>query len=204
MVILGRRARAKIASRTRILDAAMRLFSHRGIDEVTIDEIAAAADVGKGTIYNYFRTKEDIVVAFMAAFEREVQAKVGELDAADRPLRDTLVEFLRMQFRMKEPHHRFVRVFLGQMFLRTEQFLPYMAEIHQLMTPATTALFGALQKRGAIRRDVSVADLVLVFTNVQLGLTALWAVEGPPFHGTMHALEREIALFSEGVQGSPS
>ena len=178
----------------------MRLFSDRGIDAVTIDQIAASADVGKGTIYNYFRTKEDIVVAFMADFEREVQAKLAALDVTGRPLHETLGAFLRLQFRIKEPHHRFVRVFLGQMFLRTEQFLPYMAEIHALTMPANQALFRTLQERGALRADVSIADLVLVFTNIQLGLTALWAIEGPPFHGTTYAIEREITLFCEGLQ----
>lgn len=200
MVILGRRARTKEANRRRILEAAMRLFTERGIDEVTIDEIAAAADVGKGTIYNYFHTKEDIVVAFMAEFERDVQAQLARLDIAGRALRDTLAEFLRLQFRLKEPHHKFVRVFLGQMFLRTEQFLPYMAEIHTLTLPAAETLFESLQKRGVLRADVSVADLVLVFTNMQLGLTALWAIEGPPFHGTSYAIEREITLFCEGLE----
>ena len=53
----------------------------------------ASADVGKGTIYNYFRTKEDIVVAFMADFEREVQARVATLDVTGRPLQETLAEF---------------------------------------------------------------------------------------------------------------
>jgi AcrR family transcriptional regulator len=200
MVISGRRARAKAANRAKILDSALRLFSERGIDGVTIDEIAASADVGKGTIYNYFRTKEDIVVAFMADFEREVQARAGELDVLGRPLQETLTEFLRLQFRMKEPHHRFVRVFFGQMFLRTEQFLPYMAEIHKLTASATVALFDVLQKRGALRADLNVADLVMVFINIQLGLSALWAIEGPPFAGTMHALEREIAMFCEGIE----
>jgi len=52
----GRRERANVACRARIIDAGIRLFGERNIDTVTGDEIAAAADVGKGTIYNYFRT----------------------------------------------------------------------------------------------------------------------------------------------------
>jgi AcrR family transcriptional regulator len=197
---VGRRERAKAASRARIIEAGIRLFGERGIDAVTVDEIAAAADVGKGTIYNYFRTKEDIVVAFMADFERKVQARLRALDTANRPLAETLTEFIRLQFRMKAPHHRFVRVFFAQMFLHTEQFLPHMAEIHQLMQPTCESLFQALQKRGAIRADVSIGDLTLVFNNMHLGLAALWAVEGPPFHGTDYTLQREIALFCEGLE----
>ena len=196
----GRRARAKAASRARIVESAIRLFGERGIDAVTVDEIAAAADVGKGTIYNYFRTKEDIVVAFMADVEQKVHAKLRELDTAKRPLAAVLTEFVTLQFEMKAPHHHFVRVFFAQMFARTEQFLPYMAQIHELGRSTTASLFEALRKRRAIRADVSIEDLTLVFHTMHLGLSALWAIEGPPFHGTYHVLRREIALFCEGLE----
>ena len=62
-----------------IIAVAVELFSRDGLDSVTVDQIAAAADIGKGTIYNYFKAKEDIVVAFMAEMEEKVQAKAGGL-----------------------------------------------------------------------------------------------------------------------------
>jgi AcrR family transcriptional regulator len=197
----GRRARAKASSRARIIESAIRLFGERGIDAVTVDEIAAAADVGKGTIYNYFRTKEDIVVAFMADVEQKIQAKLRELDTGKRPLAAVLTEFITLQFEMKAPHHRFVRVFFAQMFVRTEQFLPHMAEIHELGRATVASVFEALRARRAIRADISIDDLTLVFNTMLLGLSALWAIEGPPFHGTHHVLQREIALFCEGLEG---
>ena len=196
----GRRERAKATSRARIIEAGIRLFGDRGIEAVTVQEIAEAADVGKGTIYNYFRTKEDIVVAFMADVERKVNVRLRDLDTAARPLAETLAEFVRIQFRMKAPHHRFVRVFFGQMFIHTDQFLPHMVEIHRLAQATTERLFEGLRKRRMIRTDVSVADLALVFINLQLGLSAMWAVEGPPFTGTEHAVQRAIALFCEGLE----
>ncbi|HYK42852.1 MAG TPA: TetR/AcrR family transcriptional regulator [Thermoanaerobaculia bacterium] len=54
-------ARAKTASKeAEILDAAARVFSARPYHHVLIDDVAAAAHVGKGTIYRYFETKEDL------------------------------------------------------------------------------------------------------------------------------------------------
>lgn len=195
----GRRARQKAALRARIVAAGIDLIGTRGLQAVTVEEIAAAADVGKGTIYNYFQTKEEIVVAFMVEFEQKVQAKVRELDLS-RPLADVLIEFVRLQFRMKERRHAFVRVFLGQMFSRTVEFLPYMAAIHQASLPPLETLFRDLQTRGQVRPDVDLSALVSAFTALQLGLSALWALEGPPFSTADQTLVHQIRFFCEGVE----
>jgi AcrR family transcriptional regulator len=195
-----RRERKKAAVRAHILATAIELFSEHGLDSVTVDQIADAADIGKGTIYNYFSTKEDIVVAFMVDFETRVQAKVRRLVTSKGSLESILAGFIRFQFLMKKPYHQFVRVFLGQMFLRTEQFLPYMVEMQKTIDPPLEALFRGLQQRGLIRRDVSVPDLVLIFKTIHLGLTALWAVEGPPFQFTEKTLKQEIKLFCQGLR----
>jgi len=56
----GLRARKKLATRQMISDTATRLFMERGFDRVTIDEVAAAANVSKMTVFNYFARKEDL------------------------------------------------------------------------------------------------------------------------------------------------
>jgi AcrR family transcriptional regulator len=55
-----RRTRKRLATRQSISDAATRLFNERGFDRVTVDEIAAAADVGRMTVFNHFPRKEDL------------------------------------------------------------------------------------------------------------------------------------------------
>jgi AcrR family transcriptional regulator len=195
-----RRERKKAAVRAHILTTAIELFSQHGIDSVTVDQIADAADIGKGTIYNYFSTKEDIVVAFMVDFETRVQAKVRRLVTSKGSLESILAGFIRFQFQMKKPYHQFVRVFLGQMFLRTEQFIPYMVEMQKTIDPPLEALFRGLQQRRLIRKDVSVPDLILIFKTIHLGLTSLWAIEGPPFQFTEKTLKQEIKLFCQGLR----
>ena len=61
------RHRKKAATRDTILRTAIEPFSRSGFDQPTIEQIAGQAGVGKGTVYDYFATKEDILVAFMAA-----------------------------------------------------------------------------------------------------------------------------------------
>jgi AcrR family transcriptional regulator len=54
------RSRKRVAMREVISDTATRLFTERGFDQVTVDEIAAAADVGRKTVFNHFSRKEDL------------------------------------------------------------------------------------------------------------------------------------------------
>jgi len=195
----SRRERKKMAARTHILSTAIELFSRRGIDAVTIDEIAAAADVGKGTIYNYFTAKEDIVVAFMADLEARLAPAIARFRPGERPVDRALADYILVHFRLKEPHHAFVRVFLAQMFADTARFLPYMVEMQKYVDPPLQSLFTALEERGALRAGIDLPQLILSFKTMHLGLTALWAVEGPPFEQTTRVVRQQMQFFTEGI-----
>jgi AcrR family transcriptional regulator len=181
------------------MSTAIELFSLRGLTAVTIDEIAAAADVGKGTIYNYFATKEEIVTAFMADLEVRLAPTISRFRPGKRSVHRALADYILLHFRLKEPFHAFVRVFLAQMFLDTERFLPCMAEMQKHIDPPLHALFTTLAERGLLRADVNVPQLILSFKTMHLGLTALWAIEGPPFRQTMQTVRRQTQFFTEGI-----
>jgi len=71
------RERADAArNRLRILTAAERLFAERGVAGVTMDDIAAAAGVGKGTLYRRFVDKGGLAVALLDERERELQQQI--------------------------------------------------------------------------------------------------------------------------------
>ena len=59
-MLSDRRSRKRLVMRQGISNVATRLFLERGFDHVTVDEIAAAADVGRMTVFNYFPRKEDM------------------------------------------------------------------------------------------------------------------------------------------------
>ena len=60
-----RGARRKRETRTRLLDAALRLMAEKGMDSVAINDITEAADVGFGSFYNHFESKEGIFAALV-------------------------------------------------------------------------------------------------------------------------------------------
>jgi AcrR family transcriptional regulator len=79
-VKLAKRSRMSTdARREQLLAAGAELLGRRPYDEVSIEEIAAAAEVSKGLLYHYFPTKQDFVLAALERGQREL----GELIAPD-------------------------------------------------------------------------------------------------------------------------
>ncbi len=63
-------------NRARILEAAARLFAERGVEAVTMDEIAAAAGVGKGTLFRRFGDRAGLALALLEESERALQGLI--------------------------------------------------------------------------------------------------------------------------------
>ena len=61
---LGRRARRRAETRAGIVRAALQLFARQGFFATTVEQITQAADVGKGTFFNYFPSKEHVLTGF--------------------------------------------------------------------------------------------------------------------------------------------
>jgi len=83
--------------RQEIFDASVHLFVEKGFAETSMREIAAAAGIGKATLYDYFKTKDDILLSF---FEREVRAladRAAVIACQELPTAEKLRRIMRMQ-----------------------------------------------------------------------------------------------------------
>lgn len=86
---LTRGYKKKARTRQQLVDAALRIYAHKGAGELALNELAQEAGVASGTVYNYFRTKEDVLNAVGIALAEELSRQVtsvseGVTDGAER------------------------------------------------------------------------------------------------------------------------
>jgi AcrR family transcriptional regulator len=99
-----RRTRKRLATRQSISDIATRLFLERGFDAVTIDDIAAAADVGRMTVFNHFPRKEDMFFDR----EEEIQRLAFETVRKREPGVSPMEAIRKLAHELVQQDHEFV------------------------------------------------------------------------------------------------
>jgi len=93
-------------TRERILDAALSLFRQRGFDETTMRDIAAEAGVATGAAYYYFRSKEELVMAFYVRTAEEAREVIPPLIARSHDLGKRIRAIIDTQLKQFEEHRR--------------------------------------------------------------------------------------------------
>jgi AcrR family transcriptional regulator len=97
------------ARRAQILDAAATVFAKKGFHRATTKEVAKAAGVSPGTIYNYFASKSDLLIGIMT--------RLAELESLDEELMEALQGDAR-EFFIATFHYRIGRIQQGQEMLQ--------------------------------------------------------------------------------------
>ena len=89
-------------NKTKISQAAVRVFSREGFHHARMKSIAQEAGVAVGTIYNHFKDKDDLL---LSVFENGIRVRMGFLDElrhTSLPLRDQIQHLLESHFRRSE------------------------------------------------------------------------------------------------------
>jgi AcrR family transcriptional regulator len=171
----NRRERRRLETRERIYRAALRIFAQRGYLDTTVEDITEAADVGKGTFFNYFPTKEHVLATYgderLAAIERALK-KARTPNQSVRPVLRELATDLAGQS-SESPD------LLRSIFAAHLSCAPVRAELQNRLQKGRRLLSEILaigQERGEIRRDYSAADLARLTQLTLMGITIGWSL----------------------------
>lgn len=131
---MTRKERERLFRKQEIIDASVKLFAGKGFNNTTLDEIAASSEFGKGTIYNYFSSKEEIYSAIVEDVSKNLKQIVQQADKTTESASD------------------FIKTYTSSLFnyclSNKEAFVLFVREI----VPFTTDLF-VVNREKIIRRN---------------------------------------------------
>jgi AcrR family transcriptional regulator len=172
---LSRRERHRAETRERIFRAALQLFAERGYLETTVEDITEAADVGKGTFFNYFPTKEHVVAHYgeerLHELERSLERARGGKESVLAVLKDLATDLAGQSSESPD--------LIRSVFAANLSCAPVRAELQKRIQRGRELLgeiFALGQKRGEIRRDLSPVELGRMMRLIFMGVTIAWAI----------------------------
>jgi len=139
---LTRKERERLIRKQEIIDASVKLFAGKGFNNTTLDDIAALSEFGKGTIYNYFSSKEEIYSEIVEDVSKNLKQIINQADKAAESASD------------------FVKTYTSSLFYyclsNKEAFKLFVREI----VPFTTDLF-VLNREKIVRRHNSHRNVLI-------------------------------------------
>lgn len=112
MGIAERKAREKLIRHQQILDAAYEVFHEVGFFAATMDQIAERAELAKGTIYIYFKSKEEVYFSLLANGLDILIRMLADMEKRKPPSGELLSETARTLFRFYKEHTSYFRIFM--------------------------------------------------------------------------------------------
>ncbi|HEY8393822.1 MAG TPA: helix-turn-helix domain-containing protein [Thermaerobacter sp.] len=187
------------AVRNALLREGMRLMSRQGFEATTVDQIAAAAGVAKGTFYNYFTSKEDLALAALVSLLARVEDELSQSRAQAGDLRGRLREmFSRLVAWTQDVNPELIWLWCIENLRRGVEE-PASRIFHRLMT----RLCAEAQQTGQLRTDRRPEDLALDLEGIVLARIAAWYHGGAP-PGLMERLLAAVDTYLTGAAPAPA
>jgi AcrR family transcriptional regulator len=187
----------KEATRRSLLESGAAEFARAGLQRASVDEISLAAGLAKGTVYNYFASKEELFLAVVGeACARAAEAGVP----AEASTRERLLATLRAFVGWAREHEAFAQVLVRECLMGTPELYPRVIAAEAPYVGELTAILAAGVHRGEVRRDTPAEALALALAGLaDLALVRCWASGG-----TTPTLEEipdlVVSLFLDGAR----
>ncbi len=195
----GRRLRRREETGQRLLDTAVRLFASNGFPNTTVEAITEAADVGKGTFFNYFPSKEHVLIAL-------AQRQVGKIAAAANrinpklPVREQIRAVIHQIAAGWLHSKRLIRSLLGTA-LGNETLTPHLEAMLPKGRGHMLLLVQEGQRRGELRADLPAPEITRMLQQFMFGTQVVWSLHPDP--DLDRWLDQALDIFWQGVATGP-
>jgi len=184
---------------SRILRAAEGVFAEKGYIQATISEIARIANVSEGTIYEYFKNKDDLLFSIPEQRFKEHIAQSDEIFELKTPLRK-LRRFIRYHFYLYMTEPNFVKVFLLHIQLSQRFYESQVYKTFQQYTKIITDVLEEGKKDGSIRPNINMRVFKNLFMGAFSHMALRWLILGKEAEtDKMKEIDEVVLLLSRAV-----
>ena len=181
---VGRRERRSVETRVRIFRSALALITERGLPNVTVEEITEAADVGKGTFFNYFQTK-DHVLGVMAEIQiGKIRAAASRASNGNQKIYTTLRQLAQQLAEEPGRSPALARAMIAS-FLGSESVRGILKRTMHEGRKTVGELISAGQQSGEIDPHLKKEKASMQFFQSIMGTVLLWSIHESPSLSTL-------------------
>ena len=173
---LGRRERRRSQTREKLFRTALRLFAKHGFFETTTEDITEAADVGQGTFFNYFPSKQHVLMALFELQLDRVQAARRAADSEQTSVKTVLRQLARSIGEEPGRSAALTRSLLIA-FLSSDIVRESAARMLRAARKTLTGIMLVGQQRGELRQDAKASELAAVYQKRVLGSMLFFALQ---------------------------
>ncbi|MFA6056482.1 MAG: TetR/AcrR family transcriptional regulator [Thermodesulfovibrionales bacterium] len=208
MKLFGRSDKKSIDKRAIILDAALRTFVKRGYPETKVAEIASEAEVAEGTIYNYFHSKEELLLALFdekwGMIIDEIRKKIRRLDDPNKKLKAIFAVVVTMFRKNRQLAELFmVDIRQSSIFLNNytiNRIVEFLDLIEELLEEG--------KRKGLYRKDLDTRVARMIIFGAAQGILLSWvlsespAVKSKTFNFSLYQAAKTLKdVFKSGLVG---
>jgi AcrR family transcriptional regulator len=198
----GRRKRRIARRKTEILDAAARIFAEKGYANTTTKEIAEAADMAEGTLYNYFGGKRDLLLAVAHETRAAIEAMFEDAQQRQIQERRDIVALVAKGYDLLLSSLPFIRTLLAEAWLDDAILQTYVMERLLVVGQYISQFVQERVDSGVFRPiDPDLATRMILGMYIAPILPVLRGVTPPPSREELHALaESVVDLLWDGIR----
>ena len=192
----SRRERRSAENRERLFRAALQKFAEKGFAETTVEDITEAADLGKGTFFNYFPSKDHILMAFGQMQIGKLEAFVASVRGTRQPMEEILHALVARMTEEPIRNPAIVRALI-QANLSSAAVRGGMARLHERNRELLGELIRHGQQRGEVRTDLAPEEIAQAWRQTIFGTLLFWSLVGD--NSLPQRIESAIGLLWNGI-----
>lgn len=183
-----------------IINAAIRIFAQKGFYTANVADVAKEAGVADGTIYLYFKSKDDLLISLFETKMEEILQRFSSLLKSEQRADDKLRQFIQLYFKMIQEDRNLAEVF--QVELR--QSSKFLKDYHNQKFIDFLNLIGDIihlgQKEGIFKTDISIHSMKLIIFGALDELARQWILADDHYENLIKTADETSVVLLRSIK----